>query len=374
MPRPSLPTELKRLQTIDVLLTQTTEEQLWSHFKSMFLIYETKMENWVQIVSEASQQFSLEDNPFHHRIRNWRRDTKPSRKYKDGLISSLIDNMDELELHHTMMNFYIDLLRCNKSLKWDEDEEYRDDFGRMSSSAEFLKSRLRSELDNLADMENLCFNIAERQWKEEDAEWIANHNLEKAHKYHHSRQYYLDLIESDNGAKEWYARHGIPSTDYELVCKFCIQKRKEEEERDERLRLREIELEELRVREEAQKREAERKEAERRKAIPVIHYECDLCDYHTTNRGSYDYHMEGKEHQHKEKMTKLFCKGCGIQSRTQLEFEFHCATIKHKKILGEIEADPEEFVCAPCEYKCGTKMLWKQHCGGKKHLNKTTQS
>ena len=39
MPRPSLPSALKKLWTFQVVLTQTTEEDLWQHFTDKFREY-----------------------------------------------------------------------------------------------------------------------------------------------------------------------------------------------------------------------------------------------------------------------------------------------------------------------------------------------
>jgi len=401
MPRPSLPSELKHLNTIDVLLTQTKEEQLWAHFQNLYKLIEPKMEEWVETVREVKKRFDdpQSNNPFSHRTRNWRRAVKPSLRYKDCYLSSIYDSEDELELSNKATNLILDLRKCNKVLKWDADEEFQSEFGSILSTLEFHHQNLNNSLKELAESENFCRNIAEAEWKREDADWIAERKLEEAHKGHCPLNYVEDTTKKLAYVKsakdqmvyrlqkdgkeittiredyeiaqhtrnlEFYASGGIPNED----CKLCVKARKDEEEWKERRRIREEEEEQERLRREDERREAERLEQERLKALPITHYHCEICDYHTTSRGNYDYHTESKEHLHKEKMTQIFCKQCGIQSRTTAEFDFHCSTIKHKKAVGDIQADPQEFVCAPCEYKCGTKMLWKQHCGGKKHIAK----
>ena len=58
-----------------------------------------------------------------------------------------------------------------------------------------------------------------------------------------------------------------------------------------------------------------------------------------------------------------YCKECEVQSRTQLEYENHLGTSKHKnKVEGNVE-----FVCEKCDYKTLLRQHWNQHCSTKKH-------
>jgi hypothetical protein len=417
MPRPSLPSNLKGLQTIDVLLTQTTEEQLWAHFKILFAKYETSMEVWEEKIERMYRKFNPDRNPYNDH--NWR-SGHPTRHYKNPTLGTVVgfDEADS-DLYWTLFNFVGDFYKVNKALKWNEDAEYSEEYGKMSGTIEYLRMRTSGGLSTLAEYEDQCFYLAKKRWEELDADWIADQKLKKAHygdnsyNGHHPFDYVefekkrlTDLLSSKSSTieylkrkKQWnadedenvqigpklsisiedsqklldsFALGNVPG--YTLTCKYCIKSIQESKEADERRRLEEEAYEIERQHElDEQKLEAE-KEKERRKALPVVHYNCELCKYHTTSLGYYQYHTESKDHLRREKMGELFCKVCEVPSRTQAEYDNHCNTTKHRKATGQIEAEPEEYRCAPCEYYCKGKMLWKQHCGTKKHIEKTSST
>ena len=417
MPRPSLPSDLKHLHTIDILLTQTTEEAIWLHFKAFFVVYEKKYEEWIEAVENTYRKFDIDRNPYHDH--NWRKGF-PERHYKNCSVATVM-NFDEssTDLFWKLTHFISDLTKCNKLLKWDNDTEYSEEFGKMLGTANYLRIRLYGNLDTLKDYEEQCFYSAKRRWEEIDADWIADQRLKKVHygdgfssfSGHHPFDFlefemkrYADLQSSKNSTIEYlkrknkwrededeaeqlglklsmsiaeskakielYENGGVP--DYTLTCKYCIRTIQEAKDSEEREKAKEEEYERERQHEADERKLEAEKEKERRKALPVIHYDCDLCSFHTTSLGYYNHHTESKDHLRREKLSELFCKVCEVPSRTQAEYDNHCNTTKHRKATGQIEVEPEEYRCTPCEYHCKGKMLWKQHCGTKKHNEKTS--
>lgn len=337
MPRPSLPPNLKRLETMNVLLTKTTEEEVWAHMTQYFKKWEAKMEEWIDAVYEVRRTVSK--NTFANW--NWRKGS-PKLYYKKCSLHEAIEfNEDDMDSRLFMMSYVNDLHKCKRGLKWDKDSEYAEEFNRMMCTVEYLEMRLKSQLQCLADDEDYRCHESKRAWQIKDAPWIEH----KAHKQtFHTCVYCVDEHEKAVALKK-------RQDEYEAHEKeqACLE-------------------EEVWEAQETARKAKEKEELERRRAAPVIQYNCDLCKYKTTSLGYFTEHGDSKEH----KLKLYYCKLCGVQSRTENEFNFHCSTVKHRTKGGEvIAAEPEMFRCEPCSYVCGSKLLWKQHCAGKKHLQKT---
>ena len=65
MPRPSLPSTLKKLWTFQVVLTQTTEEDLWQHFTDKFREYSKQWDCLMNKIEALGDEMNL-NNPFSH--------------------------------------------------------------------------------------------------------------------------------------------------------------------------------------------------------------------------------------------------------------------------------------------------------------------
>ena len=340
MPRPSLPPNLKRLETMNVLLTKTTEEEVWAHMTQFFPKYEEKMEEWIEAVFQVKT--SINESTFARW--NWLKG-KPKLYYKKACLHDVWD-MSEQDMDDSLLmsSYARDVRKCRRTLKWDTDKEYEEEFGKLWSTLDYLEMRLKGQLESLAETEEYFSFESKRAHERKKIE----------HETHDEKM---------------------------LTCVFCVEKARLEKAAEDAVALKkrrdEYEAhakEQARLEQEAlaieqAKKCAEAKEEERRRqAIPAIHYNCDLCKYHTIYLGCLEEHEESKEH----KLKSYFCKLCGVQSRTENEFNFHCSTAKHRTKGGQVVAEqPEKFSCEPCSYVCGSKLLWKQHCAGKKHLQKT---
>ena len=343
MPRPSLPHGLKRLETMNVLLTKTTEEEIWAHMTQNFPLYERKMEEWIDAVD--NEKSSFDESTFAKW--NWLKGKpklyfqKTPRPYLHEVVSQ---DYDDEHNHYRMLCYASDLHKCQRGLQWDKDGEFHEEFNRMMSTVDYLQLRLNCILDCLKEQEHYYFYESQREHERKKIE----------------HQTHQEII---------------------LTCVFCVEnarlkkaaedaaalkKRQEEYEAhaEEQARLEEELWEKI----EREKKDAAAKELERRRSTPVILHNCDLCKYHTTSLGYFTEHGESKEH----KLKMYFCKLCGVQSRNENEFTFHCSTVKHRTKGGDGPVEePEKFSCELCAYVCGSKLLWKQHCAGKKHLQKT---
>ena len=243
-----------------------------------------------------------------------------------------------------MSPFALDVRKCRRILKWDADKEYGEEFGKIWSTVDYLEMRLKGQLENLAETEHyFCFE-SQREHERKKIE----------HQTH--QEIILTCVFCAENARLVKAAEDAAA----------LKKRQEEYEAhaEEQARLEEEAWEAI----EQEKKVAAAKELERRRSTPVILHNCDLCKYHTTSLGYFTEHGESKEH----KLKLYFCKLCGVQSRNENEFTFHCSTVKHRTKGGEVAVEaPEKSCCELCAYVCGSKLLWKQHCAGKKHLQKT---
>lgn len=364
MPRPTLPKCVERLTTMNVMITQHTESDLWSHMCRMNTLLEEKgdwfWEEWDNFVNDMFRsnryaKYTVNDWRFHRvkrvKAEDWREDW----------------NDETSDEYMILMSITHDLERCNKAFDWRNTKE---GFGDMESEA--YKFNQHFKYDEFSMYESMKFRDAERKYKTDDAEYIK----ERSEFRHHEDGHISGDLPTQKISAQSYetdAKYRSHIDEAKKTCKYCIalaQAKKEREEAEELYLMKTKEEDERWQKEQAEKR----KELEIQMRRPSRMHSCDDCDYHTTSMGSYSDHMESREHKAVENRKKWYCKDCGIQSRSTQEHEFHVRSKKHLKAVGELEEEEKEtqvFECKACKYSTPYKQVYQTHMKSAKHLKNT---
>lgn len=360
MPRPTLASNLKNLRTYEVLVTQTTEDDLWSHFCKEFETFDSRIYKYYSRLSDAVDYY-VRKNPYAKF--NWK-NGPPQRKFKD-FMDWFGDNEAEITEYFRLGYLINDLRLCDKEFGWSSDDELCPQYYDMFNEAEKYQHMIHDGIKDLENLEGARYNSAKKQWEEANKEWLEEKNLKYTHdQFHKLKEYYVELMKRDAGARAWYEERGIPNN--EETCKHCIAQIKAKEEYELKQKLKEEEEE----RQKLEKEKAEEVQIIETIVRPTITYTCDDCKYSTTSKSAFTYHESGKEHKKVIKTKSLTCEACKIVSRTDIEHQHHLTTMKHKKMIGEvIQKEVKEYRCEICNYTAHLKQHLENHMGSKKHMN-----
>jgi len=363
MPRASLPPALKVLKSFDVVLTKTTQEEIWSHFVDAFSWYRKRAYYLVEKIEAISEEIDAK-NPFSKC--SWRNTCSisayPTRKYDSENPYEIFDDT-EVERYNYLFKIRSDLERCGRILGWVDDEEYKDKFAEFTSIADEVCYDLEHKIHCLAITENDAYVLAKHRWQKEHKNEIDDERLAERHKGHKTKKEWIELFHADPIAARWC--NSIPPND-EDTCKYCIadkerravedriaiakNMREQKEAEEDARRKRDEEYELLQI-------ENERREMEKE----AVKHTCETCDYTTSSGDKFDVHLASKEHITKLKLKSSYCSTCDIQCKNETDFAVHNSTQKHKKKVGEI-VEPTEYRCDACDYTTPNKYLYKAHC------------
>jgi Zinc-finger of C2H2 type len=371
MPRASLPPALKVLKTFAVVLTKTTQEELWSHFEDAFSWYRKRAYYLIEKIEAISEEIDAK-NPFSKC--SWRNTCSisayPTRKYDSESPYEIFDDA-EAERYNYLFKIRSDLERCGRILGWADDEEYCEKFAEFTFIADDVCYDLEHKIHCLAITENDAYVLAKHRWQKEHKNEIDEQQLAERHKGHRTKKEWIELFQTDPVAARWC--NSIPPND-EDTCKYCIAD-KERRAVEDRIAIAKHLREQKEAEEDARRKkdeeyellqiENERKEMEKE----AVKHTCKTCDYTTSSGSKFDVHLASKEHTARLRSKALYCEPCDTQSRSQLEHENHCNSVKHKKKIGEI-VEPTEYRCEPCNYVTPSKHLFKQHTDSRKHKEK----
>jgi Asp-tRNA(Asn)/Glu-tRNA(Gln) amidotransferase C subunit len=339
MPRVSLPSTLKHLRSYEVLLTQTTESDLRSHYLKLYNQFELNKEKYKTRLMTVYNRF-LDENPYLNK--DWKKNI-PSRHYKDFLYWFGEDDSEMQEY----FNFTIlcnDLKTLSKNLNWEELDEM------LFQVESFIKFMATTQTD-LEKIEEYRFQYAKKKVREDNKEWYEEQEEIKKHKQNHHTGYFL-RIKAEDGE----------SIEEDLKCKYCkheyeneiinIQKVREYEAKQEQKREQSIE-------------NIPKEEVKYKPYVKPSQEICEDCGFKSHISDEFEYHKYETQHRKAINLKNWFCKECNCQSRTEIEYKNHCETTKHKKNIGELKRP--EYVCEKCNYKTLLKHLYDQHCESKKH-------
>jgi hypothetical protein len=342
MPRVSLPSSIKNLKTFEVLLTQTTEAHLRSHCETFFANFEATREKYMSRISDAVGIF-LDGNPYTEK--DWKK-REPTRHYKD-LITWFGEDEADVQEYLSFQFFLSDLNLLSKNFQWEELED-------MKYEVERFMTHMYSGQKDLAQLEEMRFTQAKKQFQEENKEWIEEQKMIKIHKSSHHTGYRLRIKQEEG-----------ENIDQHLACIYCKDDYDKEmasvqRTRDYEARQRELHPEHYIIKNLTKTIDQQ---------VPYVRppeQSCEDCGFKTYYTSAFEAHKQESQHKRALQLKEWYCKDCDSQSRTKIEYDNHIQTSKHKKRVGELET--VEYVCEKCNYKTLLKHLYDQHCTTKKHL------
>jgi hypothetical protein len=343
MPRASLPPILKNLRLFDVVLTQHTEEDLLAYYYKELPEFERI---GYKILNRKDTFIGklMDTNPYAKV--NWKSATLPEKidfdwaEGHDGLEDKLV----------WLLKFRQDINLLDRAFKWEETNE---GFRSMMYDVEKLTSQ-----NNQCDLDFTTLNAAKYKssyetWKKENHAYLEAQNLAHEHEQgQHTMKYWEQALPSEH--PDFFIQYIKPKVE---KCKACINAIQADLDR--------IELEKMKKAESKVEPRVQPVEVESPKA-PRMELPCNLCKIVVHSKGAYDAHCKTHEHL----MKARYCACCETQCRTNVEYENHMNSKKHKVRSGEIE-QPTEFRCEACDYTTGTKFNYERHCKSGPHLLKT---
>lgn len=346
---------MKEIKTYPVLLTKTDKEELKEYYTKLNQIYEARFQPYLDMVRSACDSL-VTNNPYAKH--NWRKGLA-KRLYKTGHEWNRIKDENEITLYEWITYAKRDLRWCVDEFKWD-DAWVQPTFQLIDRCMDSLNDTQRE----LLWRDEQLWSLAKHRWEKEDATWITRNELKKSHESHKPKSFYIELFKTDKDAEKWY--DGVVP-DNEDTCEFCIEEKRIDQEREEKMRLeeeqQEQEEEELRL---ERRKLAEEKERQKQ-SVELVKQHCEVCDYTTHHGAIYQIHLTSKPHLINVKKQGLYCKTCDHQSRTEIEHAHHLSTTKHKRNTGVVAAEPDEYSCESCEYTTHCKQHYENHLKSKKH-------
>lgn len=347
MPRKSLPPGIKMMKGYDVVLTETTEEDLRKYIHENIGTFKTCH----SMINNKQNKFLdqlIDGNPYAGM--SWRKLVKRL-EWIDWMGT---EQEKYFKLLKIIMDFKHDYTLCVKIFEWEEPD------------IQFMIEKygtINDKENEFVNYERLRAKQSRTEWELKDAEWISENKLKQDHSNHKTRKEWeieFKQIEEEMGLaflNRWFP-NGIPNTDE--TCKFCIAKLNLSKKAEVVLKEQELEQEQ-KNKEWRKQKEADQKEREK--------LNCTCCNFSTFSSEAYDLHLDSKEHQKRELLKKTYCKCCEIQCRTETDYDIHIQTKKHKYAIGELEKQTE-FHCEKCNYKTTFKQHFEKHCGTKAHIEK----
>jgi plasmid stabilization system protein ParE len=359
MPRTLLPSSLKNLRSYEVLVTQTTEDDLRRHFQSWSERFESVWSKYYHEVLACIE--GLSENPYLGR--SWR-NKSPERLYEKGHEWL---NETNIDIYWKIWEVRRDLQICDMELKWSTKQETAEWYADFLYTMKQCSSYIRSAESDLSAMDSQLYAIARKDWEVRDAAWIAGEVLRKEHQFHHSKDYYEEQLRKYAGDAYGVERitqaMNDPKYQEQESCVSCQGERRTREQRK-------LEEEEEKKQQEEEE-EKKQQEAERKIAVEVVEEEevycCETCNYFTNIKRNYDIHCRMPSHHATLKASNLFCDTCKVQCRTQKEYDAHIETFKHKTKANGIQTT---FRCEVCDYTATLRHHYDTHCKSKRHLEK----
>lgn len=357
MPRHTLPTELKRFASFEVLLTQTTEDEIWTYLRSAMTEFDEKADAILTVKSNFISSL-YDTNPY----------LDDDFKFSVERLTPY-DWTGQCNNYNEFMKKYNLVLRdlelCRKVL-WteSEDEEKIGLINEWVFAIEKFKSII-TDNDEFKAIDTSNYSTASRLWREKNANFIK----QKQEVMNHAFCSYPDLYPKPHIEGEHYYLRGVTQQYFNKDCPICLRtknsyydeiefNKRTEQENYEKDRLYKAECE-------ARRERLRLEEEERRKNLPL--HECNICNYKTHYASEYKDHLESKEHITKQNLRNWHCVHCNIQPRNEIEHIHHISTKKHKIATGEMEAEPLEYHCEKCDFTTPLKQNWERHLKSVKH-------
>lgn len=335
MPRVSLPSTLKSLKTYDVLLTQTTEDDLRSHFKIAFELFESGKSKYTTRISDVVGMF-LESNPYVER--DWKKHV-PTRHYKET-FAWFGENENEMQEYFNFSSLLSDLNVISRHYEWEELDD-------MKFEVQKFTDHILTSQKDILQLESCRFFQAKKSFEEENKDWIQEQAEIKIHKQNHHSGYGLRIKEEDGEI-------------IDLSCKYC--KLDYDKEIESVRRHKEYLNSKL---EPKQETKIESIVVETKSLIKPTEQVCKDCGFKSYYKSVFEYHKQESEHKQAIKLKSWYCTCCEVQLQTQIKYNDHIETLKHKKNIGEIHKP--HYSCEKCNYNTKFKHHYDQHIQSIKH-------
>jgi hypothetical protein len=369
MPRPVIPAECKKMRTLEVNITKTTQEDIMEHMEEQF-------NKFCAEASEIKQkQTEFLDYIYDNAYKGFSWRTKKPKHYEwEEWMGDKVSHYNSMIMKH--FDYKYDLKLCLEAFNTDPEFDIE-----MDALYFEVHNKNVYDLDvpfYFKMIEAERYKESEEAWKIKDADWIRTEAEKSIHKAkHHSLEQITANYEEDK--KYWesddifqrrdpnYLTEKYPTlrSTRDSGCKYCVKEIEDEKQRA----IREIENE--KQFEESERKWKEQKELERKEALKSRNmYRCPECDFETYDEYAFEKHEETKSHKKLTELRKYFCQDCEVQCRNQMEYNIHTQTKKHKIKIGEIEKQTE-FKCEPCDYITQLKQNYDKHILTKGHIEKT---
>ena len=353
MPRQSVPTDCKKMRTLDVNVTKTTEEEIWNHLHNKLLDIQRLDEEAKRKQNELID-LVFDRNPYTEN--NWRKHPPKRIEFLDWTNNddkwyTYMRDIAELK-HDYALYFRIFVV-----------EDY------VISNIEYDISRIgMNDSDLFKTFEQMRFKQAKAEWELKDADWIAEKKLKETHIWNHKSAEIWERIQQQRKEGFYYPDHPyeIKIIDTRVSdCKYCMKEIEDEKQRLIRQVKEEQEFEE------SERKWKQQKELEKKEELNSRHlYSCPECNFNTYDETAWDAHEETKDHKKLIELKKFLCNECSVQCRNQMEYTIHMQTKKHKIAVGLIEK-VTEFRCEACNYITNLKQNYDKHILTKNHIEKT---
>lgn len=327
MPRATLPGCLSGMETMNVLLTKTTEEQIKAHIEKVIVDWPERMYAYELALDRLTQTYHSDNpNPFDkYTVQDWR-SGKVTMKYRFNGYAwmSEEDNADYDEL----MKIRRDLMKCLRAFP-----EWREQF----SEIEYQMQRGVVNPEELIRLEKARYYESKERYAQADAQYIKDRQASLDHEYHY---------------------------EHRETCERCVLRKQRMQEQ------KEYEEEERRKAEEDERRYRENQKQRRQAELETRKLNtCETCEYSTYGPDAFARHLESKEHKVAQNHKDWFCECCAFQGRSTNEYEFHLKSTKHKKNAGLLEV-VTEYKCECCNYETKLKGNYDRHLLSKGHAAK----
>jgi len=358
MPRATLPHILAKMRTMEVLLTKTTKEEVFSHIEDKVEEFETIVD-YFKIKLSKLVDYYMNTNVFEkYSIQDWR-NHKVELKYRKDKSKWITDGGEkDQEQYILMLNIINDINICISAYpEWEQE----------LPNIMFLIESSKFDIDELLGYETLNYNESKEKYEEADKDYIAEKDLKFLHIRHKPKAYWVEKFNNDPDCVKFY-KGIIP--DNEDTCKYCIQDKAIREQKEQHLK--EYEEAQKFKNEEYMKEMLLRQAEERKKWIETRkELVCGICEFKTFSMSQYETHINSREHTALANRKKWYCDCCETQSRSETEHQFHLGTTKHKnRIIGKDENYVETFKCECCNYETTRKDVFKKHTLSKQHIQK----
>ena len=326
MPRLTLPASLKHLRTYEVYLTITTEDELWSHFKEMYAIYDTRMDIYYERV-HSMVKYLMKENPY--KGKSWRKE--PPEHLNLDYECWFGTNEGEQKEYSRFQWLMYDLEMCDKEFGWSKRDDYFESYANMLFTAKKYRELIREEEDDIKRWEKSRYLEAKKDWIARDREWIEEDEKYQKHlsSHHKTKSWWENEMKCNPAMASSYHMKDFDISqvpeNYADTCKWCAARKPI---------VHVVEVEETST-------PTQLVEVKPKKHTLLT---CSDCGISTSSKMSMEIHLNSRDHKRTVTIKSRFCDICNIQSRTDMEYQTHCNSQKHIKKVKDDQAQQTQPV------------------------------